>query len=329
MKLKSFLVMLLCMVLFTAAVTAAEEAAVIVAEDSSDETAGVVEDTTVIIAGDASDEAANVTDVNQTVLVVLFSGEAPKALATIDNSLMMATEEAFDYLLTGDAEEKQIFLDEMASVKEDNAAFEEAFDLTAEEAAEVKALHDDLLAAADAMGMTGETMFATYEADNAVNPEEVEAFEEQVDIVSDKIDAMWALHSASKTEPSSIESFKGQLISSLLLAAEETYAYPVIGNVTEKEDALASFAQFDTTVAEAEELYPDESFEDLKTVKANMLTAAETMFATYEADGKVNPDEVEAFETELEAFTDTFVIVIPIEETKEVIVVTEPVTETT
>jgi hypothetical protein len=313
------------MVLFTAAVTAAEEAMVIVAEDSSDETGTVTTDSTVIIAGDVADETTNATQESETVVLVL-TPESKQATIAIDHSLMMAAEEAFDYLLTGNAEEKQAFFDEVAAIEDDVATFEENYDLTAENATEVKVLFNEVIAAADAMETTGSTMFASYEAGQTI-PEEIAAFEEQVDIVSEKFSKIRDVARGSTTGSRTVESFQLKLIGKLLDAAEETYAYPVIGNVTEKEDALASFTGFDSILAEAQEQYPDVSFEDLKTVKANLLTAAEAIFAAYEADGTVSPDVIAAFEKQLEAFTDTFVVVVPVEVTKEVVVVEEPVTE--
>jgi len=315
------------MVLFTAAVTAAEEALVIVAEEPSDETGSVTTESTVIIAGDEVNETTNATEESVTVVLVL-SPESKQATIAIDHSLMMAAEEAFDYLLTGNAEEKQAFFDEIAAIEDDVATFEENYDLTAENAAEVKVLFDEVIAAADAMETTGSAMFASYEAGQTV-PEDIAAFEEQVDIVSEKLSEIRDVARGSPTGSRTVESFQLKLNGKLLDAAEETYAYPVIGNVTEKEDALASFTGFDSILADAQEQYPDVSFEDLKTVKANLLTAAEAIFAAYEADGTVSPEVISAFENELETFTDTFVVVVPVEVTEEVVVVEEPVTETT
>lgn len=315
------------MVFFTAAVSAAEEAMVIVAEEPSEETNILTTDSTVIIAGDAAEQATNATE-ESAIVVIALSPEAKLALISMDHSLMMAAEEAFDYLLTGNVDEKQAFFDEVAGIEDEVTAFEANYDLTTEEAAEVKALYDTVIAAADAMETTGSAMFTSYEAGQTV-PEEIAAFEEQVDIISETISEIRDVTRVSTTQPCSVELYHQKLIGKLLDAAQETYAYPVIGNVTEKEDALAFFTWFDTTLAEAQEEHPDASFEDLIIVKANLLTAAEAIFAAYEADGIVNPDALAAFENELESFTDTYIVVVPVDITEEIVVVDESLVETT
>ncbi len=303
------------MTLFTAAVTADEEAAVIVVEED----AGVTEEAT------GNDEV---------IAVVLLSDEGEASLSALEHAILLATEEAFDYLLTGNTDEKQVFFDEIDSVPALVAAFEEKADLTRPEAAEARVLFDTVIEGTAGMKAAAETMFASYdEANKTAVLEDVIAFEEQVDNTTSDIGFLWDIQSASRTEPITLDSYRLWLMSLLLEASEETYAYPVLGDVAEKDDAIALFNTFDIVVEQAKEVYPDASFDEFVTIKENLQAAAETLFATYEAEGTVNPDEFIAYETALEAFTDEFIVAIVSDEaetdSEEIVAATVIVAETT
>ncbi|MBN1165998.1 MAG: hypothetical protein JXA44_02575 [Methanospirillaceae archaeon] len=315
MKLKLLFVLLVCMTLFTAVVTGDEEAAVIAIEED----AGISEEAT------GNDEV---------ITVVLLTDEGEAALSALEHAILLATEEAFDYLLTGNTDEKKVFFDEIDSIPALITAFEEKADLTRPEAAEARVFFDTVIEGTAGMKTAADTMFASYDEENKTAvPEDVFAFEEQVDNTTSHIAFLWDVQSASRTEPITLDSYRLWLMSVLLEASEETYAYPVLGDATEKDDAIAMFLTFDTVVQEAQEVYPDASFDDLITIKENLQAAAETLFATYEIEGTVNQDEFIAFETALEAFNDDFIKVIMSDEeetgTEEIVAATVIVAETT
>lgn len=287
MKKLSILIMLMCMIMFSSVAFAAEE---------TNETA---------LADETEAVTTQVEEVlNQTE--PLLTGEASGAFGDIHKKVLMLTEEAFDYLLTGDEQMKQEFLEEYASLAEDYAAFEKVIDLNSEKASDLKVAYDEMVAATDAMGVAAEKMFASYEANNTVVLEDVVAFEKEVDIATEKAEVIWDLDD-DIDEVMTIQTAYSWLSSILLEAIEESYAYPVLGDVKEKEDAMAKFAEFDDILAIAETDNPDVSFEDIKTVKADLLQKAETFFAAYEANGSVSAEDLEPFEAAVESFGDLFV----------------------
>jgi hypothetical protein len=309
MKGMNFLITLLCMILITASVSAVEEM-----NQSVD---------------------LNLTDTQEPELQVsiiqkepLFSPEASMAFGAVEKKILMITEEAFEYLLLGDETTKQEFLDEYASLTGDLASFEQTFDINSENASEFKEKYDQIVASSAAMGTTAEKMFASYETNQLVVLEDVIAFEEEVDKVTKNVQEVWDLHSETNTSPISLNSIRSWLMSTLLEAIEETYAYPVLGDEVEKQDALAQYASFDEVVAMGEDLYPDESFDELKTIKTDLLKAAETIFATYEADGTVKADEVAVYDEIVEVFNDEFLVIVLTGVSDTGIVVEEPTTVT-
>ena len=229
----------------------------------------------------------------------------------VHSTLLMATEEAFEYLLMNDPAEKQAFYDELNTSEEAFAAFEAAAAQGGEDKTTfaegyelVQAEYGNLTAAAD-------KMFASFEGTGKPVLEDVIAFEASVDAVFDASDSVW-VHVRPENGPATLDANIRSLYGRVFSAIEESYAYPVIGDITEKEDALVDFAEFDERVVIAEENFPETSFEELKAMKSGIMQAAETMFASYEKDGMVNADDAKALETLVEQSNEEYLIYLGI-----------------
>ncbi|MBN1165770.1 MAG: hypothetical protein JXA44_01420 [Methanospirillaceae archaeon] len=262
--------------------------------------------TAFVTAAEETEEMMEVISIDEMSTTNLFSPDAREAFADVIQKILMITEEAFGYLLSGNAGEKQAFLDEFATLEDDYATFRDVIDLNATEYAEMTILFNELNNATDDMETTAQIMFASYEENQAVTLEEAMAFEDAVDTATSAAHQIWILNTESGTEPSNLEAYKDRLMSSLFRAIEESYAYPILGDTIEKEEALDNFARFDELAIEFTEQFPEESCEDLKIVKNDLMTAAEAMFAAYETDGAVSPDIFGTFEAFVEEFNDAY-----------------------
>ncbi|PKL60689.1 MAG: hypothetical protein CVV33_01410 [Methanomicrobiales archaeon HGW-Methanomicrobiales-4] len=247
----------------------------------------------------------NVISVNETETVAIIenatnvettSPDLALLFGKVHITLLMSTEEAFSYLLMNDTAEKQAFFDGVAVSEEAFTAFEDAAAKAGENESilvtgyeQVKEDYAHMTGAADAM-------FASFEKEGKPVQEDVIAFEESVDTVFNGTDNTWVAYNSGMDIPPTSNASIRALYGKLLGAVEESYAYPVLGDKTEKENALADFAEFDARVARYAEEYPATSYDDLKAVKDEIQTAAESMFATFEKDGKVNEEEVATLE---------------------------------
>lgn len=218
------------------------------------------------------------------------------AFGRVHSTLLMSAEEAFGYLLMENAEEKKAFYDDIIASEEAFAAFEDAAARAGENESILAAGYGEVMASYGAMTTAADAMFASFEEDGSPVMEDVRVYEEAIDAVFNATDAAWADHHAGSGGPSTAQSAERALYGRLLAAVEESYAYPVIGDVVEKEDALADFADVDARIALYGERFPEASFTEIRTMKEGIQTAAETMFATYEQEGSVSPDEAAALE---------------------------------
>jgi hypothetical protein len=237
----------------------------------------------------------------------LLTGDQAIAFGGIHYKILMMTEEGYDYLLTGDTDQKKAFLNEFSSLPGDYAAFEKVVNLSSDETAQLMVHYEDLNAATDAIGTTAEAMFASYEADGTGNPDDVGAFKDAVTASLTSVDAIWAQNPAIDFVPMNEIFARGQLNTLLLEAIEESYAYPVLGDEHAKNSAREKFTEFDAHLALAREMNPDQSFEDLESAKEELMEAAETFFASYEAQGTVSADNVAHLENVVESFDETIV----------------------
>lgn len=215
-------------------------------------------------------------------------------------TLLMSTEEAFGYLLMNDEKEKQAYMDEIATSEETFAVFEDAVSHAGENESALATGYEQTKEAYANMTVAADAMFTSFEKEGKPVTADVIAFEESVDAVFNATDNAWVEYHSGDSGPASADASVRALYGRLLSAVEESYAYPVLGDKDEKEDALVNFANFDTRVAIYEKNYPDTSFDDLKAVKGEIQKAAETMFATYEKDGTVNAEDAAALETLVE-----------------------------
>lgn len=216
----------------------------------------------------------------------------------VHHTLLMATEEAFGYLLTGDVAEKEAFFKEIALSEGAITEFEDAASGATEDEQVIVAGFEDVMFSYANMTAAAETMFASFEAEGKPVMDDVIAFEASVDGVFDATDKVWKEYNVDG--PATVDSSFRSLYGRLLGAVQESYAYPVLGDVIEKEDALADFANFDTVIAEHEQKYPDASYDDIKAEKAEILAAAEAVFASFEENGTADAADVAALETLVE-----------------------------
>ena len=155
------------------------------------------------------------------------------------------------------------------------------------------------------MTITADTMFASFEAEGKPVSEDVIAFEESVDTIFNASDKAWTAYNADDEDiPQSANSSVRALYGRLLAAVQESYAYPILGDEIEKEDAMADFAEFDTIVTRVEETYPDMSYDGVNAQKTELQAAAEAVFASYEKDGVANAEDVAALESLVELMND-------------------------
>jgi len=241
--------------------------------------------------GNASEEAM-IADATISDLAPMFG--------KIHATLLMATEEAYAYLLTNDTAEKQAYYDDVAASEKALAAFEDA---AANAGENETVLVDGYGVVVDEFGnMTtaADVMFTSFEAEGKPVQEDVVAFEASVDAVFNATDNVWVEYRAGDEVPQTAESSVRALYGRLLSAVQESYAYPVLGETIEKDDAIDDFADFESQLGLSEEKYPETSFDDLRVMNHEILLAAVTMFDNYEKDGSVKAEDVAALETLVE-----------------------------
>lgn len=234
------------------------------------------------------------------------AADSAKLFGRVHATLLMATEDAFGYLLNGNESEKQSYYDRIALSEEAMARFEELAQTMPENESALVAGYEDVKVQYEKMNEAAETMFTSFETEGKPVIEDVVAFEEVVDSVFNATEEAWNAHHPESVVPQNAESSERALYSRLLSAIEESYAYPVLGDVMEKEDALADFADFDERVVTYQEAYPEKSYDAVVSAKDETLQAAETMFATYEKDGAVNATEVQALEDIAESVQEAY-----------------------
>lgn len=238
---------------------------------------------------------------NGSELIRSADAQAPnlaKLFGKVHHSLMMATEEAFGYILTGNISEKEAFYDEVARSEEAITAFQDAVSGARDDEQAIVTGSEEVIAAYTNMWTAADVMFTSYETEGKPVLDDVMAFETSVDAVFDVADRIWFEY--NQGNPAMADASFRALYGRLLSAVQESYAYPVLGEVIEKEDALADFADFDARVARYEMIFPDVSFDAVKSLKTELQAAAEKMFTSYEADGVVKADDVAAFEAVIE-----------------------------
>jgi len=247
----------------------------------------------------AEEETAGANLSEEVAIVETNTPNMAPMFGKVHQTLLMATEEAFGYLLTGDIAEKETFFKEIALSEEAMTAFEEAASGATEDEQVLVAGYEDVMTSYANLTVAANTMFTSFEAEGKPVKDDVIAFEASVDSVFDAADKVWDEYNVGGT-PATVDASFRSLYGRLLAAVQESYAYPILGDVIEKEDALADFADFDTVVAEYEQKYPDASYDDIKAEKAEIMAAAEAMFASFEENGTADPEAVAALETLVE-----------------------------
>lgn len=252
-------------------------------------------------------EDANVsTDESKTVVLpeAIAQEETSASLALLfgklHSTLLMSSEEAFGYLLTGNESEKQAFYDEIVASEAALAAFEDASEAAGENESSLVAGYRKTLEEYGNMTVAADAMFASYETEGKPVQKDVMAFEDSIDAIFNATDSAWVEFNTKLEGPMNANASVRASYGRLLSAVEESYAYPVLGGKDEKEDAIAEFDEFDKQIALYADKFTDTSYDDLKVTKEEIQKAAEAMFATYERDGKVNVTEAEALETLVE-----------------------------
>lgn len=249
----------------------------------------------------SAEEAGNESEIEMVEMTEETAGDevavdSSRLFGRVHATLLMATEDAFGYLLNGNELEKKSYYDRIALSEEAMAQFEQVAQTIPENETALVAGYEKVMDQYGKMTDAADAMFTSFETEGKPVIEDVVAFEEVVDSVFNATEEAWNAHHPESDIPQTADSSERMLYSRLFSAIEESYAYPILGDVVEKDDALADFASFDESVALVEEAYPDKSFDGLKDVKEEVMQAAERMFATYEKDGAVNATEVEALE---------------------------------
>lgn len=217
----------------------------------------------------------------------------------------MASEEAFEYILTNDTTMKDEFYEDM-NASEEAIAVCERIDVPEDEYHDVFVNgKDETKEFISRMKESAEKMFSSFEETGTPVIEDVKAFEEAGDNLIYGADRIWN-ESTPDVVPPTAYSRERSLYDYLLRAVEESYAYPATGNLTEKEHAISNFKTFDDRVALYGKAIPDESYEDLTLAKQNLMDAAQKMYASYEKDGTVNPDDLKELEILVEKINDDF-----------------------
>jgi hypothetical protein len=207
----------------------------------------------------------------------------------------MASEEAFEYVLTNDTTLKDEFYVEMNATEEAINAFEKAETLADEYEQVFRAGFEDVKAYVPKMKEAAEKMFTSFEETGKPVLEDAKDFEEAGDHIIHASDRIWN-ETAPGLLPPTPYTRERSLYDYLMRAIEESYAYPVTANITEKEHALANFAAIDTRIAIYESNAANESYEDFTLMKQDLMEATEKMFASYEKDGVVNRDDLQSLE---------------------------------
>ncbi|HWQ66578.1 MAG TPA: hypothetical protein VN372_06885 [Methanospirillum sp.] len=218
----------------------------------------------------------------------------------VHSTLLMATEEAFGYLLFNNESEKQAYIDEITASKEAFAAFEAAASQAGENNSVLVSGNKRALREFENLTITGDAMFASFEKEGTPVLKDVAVFEESVFAIFNASEETWVEFIMGKDVPETADSTVRALYGKLLSAVQESYAYPVLGDTARKEKAIADFSDFDTRVARYAEKYPDTSYDEIIALKEEIQNAAQTMFTTYEKEGKVNGEEAAVLEALVE-----------------------------
>ncbi|WP_319579468.1 hypothetical protein [uncultured Methanospirillum sp.] len=219
--------------------------------------------------------------------------------SAVEMQAMITSETAFDYVLTNNSAMKDEYYEEMNATEAAIAAFEKANVTPSEHDSTFISGMEDVKKSIPVMKDAAETMFSSFEKDGKINVDDAKAFEEAGDNIIHASDKTWLATMTNLTPPTAYARQRSGY-TFLLLAIEESHAYPATANITEKEHALKNFGMFDTVVAKHEGNFTNESFEDLKLSKQNIMDGAEQMFASYEKDGEVNKEDLHSLEVLVE-----------------------------
>jgi len=169
---------------------------------------------------------------------------------------------------------------------------------------------------------SAETMFEGYEAQGAVNAEEVSVFENDIDLLIVRLDTLLddsinALSNGTLEDNmhASAAVYLVRMDKDAMEAVEEAMAYLLLNDEEEKQNFYINMQDFDASAASVEALeYLDrEGSEDTSALYHNMTQSketlyaeAETLFASYEAQGAVTKDEMVRFEDAVDAYAQSY-----------------------
>jgi len=246
----------------------------------------------------------------------VVSVESVLLLASMHSDLMESAEEAMAYPLLDDATEKEDYYAKVLDLEALSVRFEKV--ATADQMTAFEGVVD----AKVAVLASAETMFEGYEAQGAVNAEEVSVFENDIDLLIVRLDTLLddsinALSNGTLEDNmhASAAVYLVRMDKDAMEAVEEAMAYLLLNDEEEKQNFYINMQDFDASAASVEALeYLDrEGSEDTSALYHNMTQSketlyaeAETLFASYEAQGAVTKDEMVRFEDAVDAYAQSY-----------------------
>lgn len=273
-----------------------------------------------LVAGCTSTPSEDVAAVKVTKITITVDPAVTLGLMHAD--MMEAIEEALAYPVLNNPEEKSDFEANVADFDKLAKQFEIEAGLDKPENAETKAAYDAILVKKAALVTAAEKFFASYEADGAVNTDDLVAFEESVDDFTSAFGPFTKSYFDSVSESEFGDDGHARaaldLLSmhrDLLEGVEEAFGYVLLGETVEKDDFSQMMQAFDDAGNDFVETgYLDQSgneaaleaYTTMMEAKEQMQTAASAMFAEYEDTGAVSEDTANAFEVEVDKTTTAF-----------------------
>ncbi|HOJ97353.1 MAG TPA: hypothetical protein PK024_11030, partial [Methanospirillum sp.] len=124
----------------------------------------------------AEEETAGANLSEEVAIVETNTPNMAPMFGKVHQTLLMATEEAFGYLLTGDIAEKETFFKEIALSEEAMTAFEEAASGATEDEQVLVAGYEDVMTSYANLTVAANTMFTSFEAEGKPVKDDVIAF---------------------------------------------------------------------------------------------------------------------------------------------------------
>lgn len=236
---------------------------------------------------------------------------------------MEAIQEAFAYIISGSAEEKDDFYSLMTQVEYIDSEFVSLAEMDKTvEGGDFSTKHSAIVDARNEMVSSAESMFSEYEENGSVSYETVADFESAIDGLTSLFGPFTQDYFEAISEEEYGSSVYAQpavdllkMHKDMLEAVEESFGYIVLGEEEEKNDYYTTMSNFKIAATEFENSflkeYPEET--EIKELYDKVIStanayekAAEVIFEDYESDGEITFGDFETYEITIDEMTMAF-----------------------